>query len=231
MKIDKVIYVVTEDDQTELKRYKADELDVTNEIPSDQLEAVKAEFGDEVRITPYLEFGIHLLQHHQGAVRQHQGAAGAGDRHRSQGAAGQDPEGGLPGQLRLMTPISDPRYPAAASAGMRHVGKAERSEKGKALLAEAGFGPDNPLKVTIESTTDNTAKKMAEGVALMWKQNLGVDAKVNAQEFQAWMDTFYAGGWEVINDNLVAEMPGPEFAPRLLAAERRVRLLLEERRV
>ena len=51
---------------------------------------------------------------------------------------------------------------------------------------------------------------MAEGVALMWKQNLGVDAKVNAQEFQAWMDTFYAGGWEVLNDNLVGDMPGPE---------------------
>ncbi len=88
--------------------------------------------------------------------------------------------------------------------------KAERAEKGKALLAEAGFGPDNPLKVTIESSTDNTAKKLAEGVALMWKQDLGVDAKVNAQEFQAWMDTFYAGGWDVLNDNLVGDMPGPE---------------------
>ncbi len=102
VKIDKVVYVVTEDDQTELKRYKAGELDTTNEIPSNQLEAVKEEFGQEVRITPYLEFAVHLLQHHQGAVRQHQGAAGAGDRHRSQGAAGQDPESRLPGQLRLL---------------------------------------------------------------------------------------------------------------------------------
>ncbi len=104
-------------------------------------------------------------------------------------------------------------------------------EKGKALLAEAGFGPDNPLKVTIESTTDNTAKKMAEGVALMWKQNLGVDAKVNAQEFQAWMDTFYAGGWDVLNDNLIGDMPGPESHLDLHAAERRIRLQLEERQV
>ncbi len=102
VKIDKVVYVVTEDDQTELKRYKAGELDITNEIPSDQLEAVKDEFGDQVRITPYLESRIHLLQHHQGAVRQHQGAPGAGDRHRPAGAAGQDPEGRLPGQLRLL---------------------------------------------------------------------------------------------------------------------------------
>ena len=45
--------------------------------------------------------------------------------------------------------------------------------KGKALLAEAGYGPDNPLKVMIDTTTDNTFKKQAEGIALMLKQNLG----------------------------------------------------------
>jgi oligopeptide transport system substrate-binding protein len=64
--------------------------------------------------------------------------------------------------------------------------------------------------VTIDTTTDNTAKKQAEGVALMLKQTLGVEAKVNAQEFQAWMDSFYAGNWEILNDNLVGDMPGPE---------------------
>src|SRR5687767_15735938 len=55
VKIDKVVYVVTEDDQTELKRYKADELDATNEIPSNQLEPLKSELGDQVRITTYVE--------------------------------------------------------------------------------------------------------------------------------------------------------------------------------
>jgi oligopeptide transport system substrate-binding protein len=44
----------------------------------------------------------------------------------------------------------------------------------------------------------------------MWRQVLGVQAKVNAQEFQAWLDTFNNGTWEVFNDNLVADFPGPE---------------------
>ena len=208
VKIDKVIYVVTEDDQTELKRYKADELDVTNEIPSDQLEAVKAEFGDQVRITPYLNaeyISFNITKAPFDNIKVRQALAIGIDRKVLQDKilkAGYTANCG-------MTPISDPRYPQPQVPEC-DMSAAERSEKGKALLAEAGFGPDNPLKVTIESTTDNTAKKMAEGVALMWKQYLGVDAKVNAQEFQAWMDSFYAGGWDVLNDNLVGEMPGPE---------------------
>ncbi|MCK7510644.1 MAG: hypothetical protein MZV70_45665 [Desulfobacterales bacterium] len=35
-------YVVTEDVNTELKRYQAGELDATNEIPSDQREAAES---------------------------------------------------------------------------------------------------------------------------------------------------------------------------------------------
>jgi oligopeptide transport system substrate-binding protein len=208
VKIDKVIYVVTEDDQTELKRYKAGELDATNEIPSNQLDAVKEQFGKEVRITPYLEahyISFNITKAPFDNVKVRQALAIGIDRQTLQDKivkAGYQANCGY-------SPPNDPRYkqPQVPECNMT---KEERAEKGKALLAEAGFGPENPLKVTIESSSDNTLKKMAEGVALMWKQNLGVDAKVNVQEFQAWMDTFYAGGWDVLNDNLIGDMPGPE---------------------
>src|SRR5689334_8834755 len=208
VKIDKVVYVVTEDDQTELKRYKAGELEVTNEIPSDQIDAVKSEFGQEARITPYLEsqyISFNITKAPFDNIKVRQALAIGLDR-----AVLQDKivKAGYQANCGY-TPPNDPRYqqPQVPECNMS---KEDRATKGKALLAEAGFGPDNPLKVTIETTTDNTAKKLAEGVALMWKQNLGVDAKVNAQEFQAWMNTFYAGGWDVLNDNLVGDMPGPE---------------------
>jgi oligopeptide transport system substrate-binding protein len=208
VKIDKVVYVVTEDDQTELKRYKADELDTTNEVPSDQLEGLKGELGDQLRVTTYVEsqyLSFNITKPPFDNIKVRQALAIGVDRQVLQEKilkAGYQVNCGY-------SPPNDPRYPQpqVPECGMS---KEERAEKGKALLAEAGYGPDNPLKVTIDSTTDNTAKKQAEGVALMWKQTLGVDAKVNAQEFQAWMDTFYAGSWEVLNDNLVGDMPGPE---------------------
>ena len=141
----------------------------------------------------------------------------------------QDPEGRLPANCGY-SPPNDPRYkqPQVPECNMT---KEERAEKGKALLAEAGFGPDNPLKVDDRKLRPTTPpRSWPEGVALMWKQDLGVDAKVNAQEFQAWMDTFYAGGWDVLNDNLIGDMPGP-VAPDLHAAERGIRIQLEERQV
>lgn len=208
VKIEKVVYHVTEDDQTELKRYKAGELDVTNEIPSDQIEALKAELGTEVRLAPYVEtqyISFNITKPPFDNIKVRQALSMAIDRQVLQDKilkAGYKPNCGY-------SPDNDPRYaqPHVVECDMA---KEEREAKAKALLAEAGFGPDNPLKVTIESTTDNTSKRQAEGVALMWQQTLGVDAKVNAQEFQAWLDTFNNGSWEVFNDNLVADFPGPE---------------------
>ena len=69
----------------------------------------------------------------------------------------------------------------------------ERVGEGQGAAGRGGLRSRQSAEGDDRSTTDNTAKKQAEGVALMWKQNLGVDAKVNAQEFQAWMDSFYAG--------------------------------------
>jgi oligopeptide transport system substrate-binding protein len=208
VKVDKVIYVVTEDDQTELKRYKADELDVTNEIPSNQLEPLKSELGDQVRITTYVEaqhLSFNITKAPFDNIKVRQAIALGIDRQVLQDKilkAGYKANCGY-------SPPNDPRYPQPQIPECSGT-QAERSAKGKALLAEAGFGPDNPLKVVIDTTTDNTFKKQAEGIALMLKQNLGVEAKVNAQEFQAWMDSFYAGNWQLLNDNLVGDMPGPE---------------------
>jgi len=208
VKIDKVVYLVTEDDQTELKRYKADELHTTNEVPSDQLDALKAELGDQLRITTYVEsqyLSFNITKAPFDNIKVRQAIALGIDRQVLQDKilkAGYQANCGY-------SPPNDPRYPQPQVPECSGT-QAERSEKGKALLAEAGFGPDNPLTLTIDTTTDNTAKKQSEGIALMLKQNLGVNAKVNAQEFQAWMDTFYAGTWEILNDNLVGDMPGPE---------------------
>lgn len=207
-KIEKVVYHVTEDDQTELKRYLAGELDTTNEIPSDQIDRLKSELGGEVHITPYVEtqyISFNITKPPFDNQKLRQALSMAIDREVLENKivkAGYQPNYGY-------SPANDPSYdqPEIKEFGMS---KEDRVAMAKKLYEEAGFGPGNPLKVTIDTSTDNTAKRTAEGVALMWKQVLGADAKVNAQEFQAWLDTFYAGTWETLNDNLVADYVGPE---------------------
>jgi oligopeptide transport system substrate-binding protein len=208
VKIDKVVYHVTEDDLTELKRFRAGELHVTNEIPSDQIDALKAELGAQVHLGPYVEtqyMSFNITKPPYDNIKVRQALSMAIDREVLQNKI-------LKAGYAIScayAPSNDPRYvqPRLSECDMT---KDEREAKAKALMAEAGYGPDTPLSLTIESTTDNTSKRQAEGVALMWKQVLGVEAKVNAQEFQAWLDTFNNGGWEVFGDNLVADFPGPE---------------------
>jgi len=51
VKIDKVTYVITEDDSTAVKLFKAGDQDITYDIPSDQIDPLKKEFGDQVHVT------------------------------------------------------------------------------------------------------------------------------------------------------------------------------------
>jgi oligopeptide transport system substrate-binding protein len=52
--------------------------------------------------------------------------------------------------------------------------------------------------------------RRANGIALMWKKVLGVEAQVNGQERKAWLDLFYTDDWGVFADNLVGDFAGPE---------------------
>ena len=54
VKIDVVNYVPTEDRSTAVKRFEAGELDMNDDIPTEQLADLKAKFGDQIKIGPYL---------------------------------------------------------------------------------------------------------------------------------------------------------------------------------
>lgn len=88
---------------------------------------------------------------------------------------------------------------------------ADRVKQAKALFAEGmKEAKMTKLSLTIESTDNETEKRMAEAATLMWKRVLGVDAKVHAQEHDAWLDTFNKMTWDVFNDDLVGDFAGPE---------------------
>ncbi|AXC50436.1 peptide ABC transporter substrate-binding protein [Paracoccus suum] len=66
--------------------------------------------------------------------------------------------------------------------------QAERVEKAKALLAEAGYGPGGkPLKLTIQYNTDDNHKKLAVAVQQFWKA-IGVDAQLANYEWKVHTD-------------------------------------------
>src|SRR6185295_19093615 len=54
VKIDVVNFIPTEDKSTAMKRFEAGELDMNDDLPTEQLTDLKAKFGDELKIGPYL---------------------------------------------------------------------------------------------------------------------------------------------------------------------------------
>jgi oligopeptide transport system substrate-binding protein len=208
VKIPFVKYHVTEDSSTELKRYQAGEIDATFDIPLNQIETLLAETPDEVKISPSTEvtyYSFNLTKPPFDNIDLRRALSLAIDRETLEGKivkGGAIPSFSYAGGF-------DPAYqgPTIAEASMT---QEEREALAKDLFAKAGFGPDNPLKLSIVSTVSEDSTKRAQGIALMWKKVLGVDATVDAMERKAWLDAFYAGGWDVFSDNLVGDFAGAE---------------------
>ena len=208
VKIDKVIYQITEDDKTAVKLFKAGALDVTVDLPSDQIDSLRKELGEQVHVSPYLQtdyFSFNLKKPPFDNMKIRQALSMALDRDT---LINKVVKGGYVLNCGYVIPLPDYKAPQVPECGMN---KLERVAKAKLLFA-AGLAEAKmtKLSLTIESSDNETEKKMAETAALMWKKTLGVDAKVNAQGHDAWLDAFNEMKWDVFNDDLVGDFAGPE---------------------
>ena len=67
--------------------------------------------------------------------------------------------------------------------------QADRDAMAKELLAEAGFGPDNPLSFDMIYNTSESHKKIAVAMSQMWKQKLGVQVELGNMEWKVFLET------------------------------------------
>jgi oligopeptide transport system substrate-binding protein len=117
-------------------------------------------------------------------------------------------KGGYAMNCGYVIPIPDYPGPQVPECSMD---KAARVEKAKALFKEGmAEAKMDKLSLKIESTSNASSKKIAETAAVMWKQVLGVNATVNAQDRDAWLAAFTAGNWDVFGDDLIGDFAGPE---------------------
>ena len=185
--LDEVWYYPEEDQATALKRYRANELDLTYELPYQQLDWVKENLADEMIIAPYLGsyyFGFNLTKPpFKDNLPLRQALALAIDRdvitQRVTGAGEIPAYGWVP--------------PVNNYQGQRMLGadwnQRERNAEARRLYALAGYSADNPLQVQILYNTSENHKKIAIAVAFMWKDVLGVEARLENQEWKVFLDT------------------------------------------
>ena len=186
VKLEKIVYYPTEDISEEFKRYRNGELHVTYEVPSDQIGYIEANLKDEYEAKPYLGTYYYVVN----ATREN----GAKKEVREALALAIDREtiadkvtGGSFLPAYSWVPPGTPDY-ATQYVSFKDMPMAERVAKAKELLAGAGFTPEKPLKLEILYNTSENHKKIAVAIQDMWKQ-VGVDATLNNQEWQVYLDT------------------------------------------
>ncbi len=200
--IDTVVYYPTEDLASELKRYRAGELDLSYAIPMSQARWVRQLLGAELHLVPYLGafwYGYNLTRPpFKDSPELRRALSLAVDREviadkLLQGAA-------LPayGFVPPGTWNYTPQQPEWASwTRERRLAEARR------LYAAAGYSDAKPLEVELRYNTSEDHRRVATVVAAMWKQNLGVRTQLVNEEWKVFLQNrrarvqtqVFRGGW------------------------------------
>ncbi|HEY3983353.1 peptide ABC transporter substrate-binding protein [Cedecea sp.] len=94
----------------------------------------------------------------------------------------------------------------------------ELNAQAKMLLRAAGYGDTKPLKLTLLYNTSENHQKIAIAVASMWKKNLGVDVKLQNQEWKTYIDSRNTGNFDVIRASWVGDYNEPSTFLSLLTS-------------
>jgi oligopeptide transport system substrate-binding protein len=199
--IEAVTYYPTEDTNTELKRFRAGELDVTSDVPSDQVPWVAENLGQAFRNSPYLGTYYYALNTgaapFKDALDLRRALALAIDRETL--VAKVTRAGEIPAYAWVPPGVLGYRQQPIPQQGLS---QAERQALARELFAQAGYGSDNPLSLEILYNTSENHKKIAIAVAAMWRQVLGVRARLRNEEWKVYLDTrsqmrfeVARGGW------------------------------------
>ena len=181
--IDAVNYHVLVQANSELNRYRAGELHVTGNVPADSFRQIREEYGDELRIAPYLGvyyYGYNLSKppfKDNPALRE--ALSVAIDREQlTEKIVGR---GEQPAYSWVPPGVNNYEPTRMSFAGLS---RDEREQLARTRYKEAGYGPDNPLSVEIRYNTSDLHERVAVAIQSMWKQVLGVEATLVNEEFQ-----------------------------------------------
>jgi oligopeptide transport system substrate-binding protein len=187
VKLDKIVFYPTEDLAEELKRYRAGELDITYDVPSDQVTWLEENMADEFHNTPYLGtyyYVINLTKEPLGnALELRQALALAIDREILTEKITQ--AGELPAYSWVPPDIAG--YTQQATF-YKDMSQEERTAQAIELMTAAGYGPDNPLQIELLYNTSDNHKKIAVAIASMWKK-IGVETTLTNQEWKVYLES------------------------------------------
>ncbi|MEZ9187902.1 ABC transporter substrate-binding protein [Vibrio sp. 10N.286.52.F8] len=190
-----VTFLPIENQVAEMNRFLSGELDFTYEVPNEHFRRLQKEYPEDVNIkgnlcTYYYQFNAQKAPFDD--VRVRKAMSYAMDRDIVTKAIlgqGQKPAYFLTPEI---TAGFDPVTPEYGQLSQK-----ERIAEAKRLLEDAGYTKSNPLEFNLLYNTSENHKKLAVAIASMWKKELGINAKLENQEWKSYLDSKDTGNFDV----------------------------------
>ncbi|HEX7727345.1 MAG TPA: peptide ABC transporter substrate-binding protein [Rhizomicrobium sp.] len=181
VRIETVNYYPTQDYAAALKRFRAGEFDITEGVPSSEFAWLRDNLPGTLRVTPYVSIAyvqFNLTKAPFNDVRVRRAVSMAIDREIMANRVMRAGESAA----YAMVPPHIPGYPGKPRLDFIGMTMAQRIARAKALLVEAGYGPNNPLAFDYNFQGTSDARLIAVALQSMWK---GIGANVSLRPADA----------------------------------------------
>lgn len=184
---DQVVYWVTENQNSELNRFRAGELDITETIPDAKIDWLRDQMPNELRIAPY--YGTFFL----GLELRDQWLKNPDLRQALYWSIDRD--------ILVEKVLKSGQKPALSLIPKEISGNGLNLAVAKEALKKSGFDVKAD-KLTLLYNSSQNQKKVALAVAAMWRQNLGIKTQLKNQEWKVFVSSrkkpdkqVFRGGW------------------------------------
>jgi len=200
--LDVVEYLPIEDPTSELSRFRAGELDITETIPAGRHDWLRTYMGDELQVSPYIGsfwLGLNLKREpFQNNADLRRALSLAIDRKiiaRLVVGAGELPAWSI-------VPPGIAGYAPQAFEGSELEQEA-REQQARSLYTQAGYNSRKPLEIELRYNTSTQHRKIALAVSSMWRQVLGIKTELVNEEWKVFVNNrrlgvvtqVFRGGW------------------------------------
>ncbi len=203
LKIDEVVFYVLEDESAALKRYRAGEFDILTSFPKDQFAWLEKNHPGEARVKPFAGIYYYTINTKKPPFtdkRVRQALSMAINRE----IIGPKILGTGEVPAYSWVPPNMANYARPFEASWKDLPYSEKLAMAKKLIAEAGFGRDNPLKFQLRYNTNENHKRVAIAIAAMWKA-LGVEVELFNAEVKVHYDDLQNGEFQVARAGWLAD--------------------------
>jgi oligopeptide transport system substrate-binding protein len=195
VRINRVQYQIA-DENAQYARYRAGQLDVTDTVPANAIQALRESHPGELIIAPFLAtayYGLNLSAPPFGKnLYLRQAVAMAIDRKKLVKALAF----GQVGAFGFVPPGTWNYSPQ--SWPWRDLGDDERIREAKRLYALAGYSSNQPLRLKVLFNSNPAIKNTAIIIAQMWKETLGIESVLTEEEYRVFLQSRHdKSRWDV----------------------------------